>query len=197
MRNREARNRNKTSKYRPCYIGLKITSIPCHRDGRPSSRYEPRTQHHEFDTAVPQAGDNFFEDMLKSEGAMSEQDDRSVDMKPHGREECAAAGPVELESLSLCVSDDAAASRENRGSTDDQTAPRGNLQTRRYNTRTVAALTHNIACDVHATISPSHDADAETTLSRKRKRTAVRDAEDQDDEGTMYRVAKRRRIAMR
>ncbi|CAG5142462.1 uncharacterized protein ALTATR162_LOCUS1156 [Alternaria atra] len=64
MRQIEAEKRGKQKNFRQCYIGLKVTSVPCRSDGTVSSRYTPRTNHHPFDTAIPQAGENFFEDML-------------------------------------------------------------------------------------------------------------------------------------
>jgi hypothetical protein len=64
MREAEAKRRSKATNYRKCYIGLKVTSIPCHSDGSLRSRYVPRKDHHPFDISIPQAGDNFFEDML-------------------------------------------------------------------------------------------------------------------------------------
>jgi hypothetical protein len=64
MREAESIRRGKVENYRKCYIGLKVTSVPCHTDGSIRNRYVPRTEHHPFDTTFPQAGDNFFEDML-------------------------------------------------------------------------------------------------------------------------------------
>jgi hypothetical protein len=64
MREAESIRRGKVQIYRKCYIGLKVTSVPCHTDGSIRSRYVPRTKHHPFDITFPQAGDNFFEDML-------------------------------------------------------------------------------------------------------------------------------------
>jgi hypothetical protein len=64
MREAEAKRRDKATNYRKCYIGLKVTSVPCHSDGSLRSRYVPRKDHHPFDISIPQAGDNFFEDML-------------------------------------------------------------------------------------------------------------------------------------
>jgi hypothetical protein len=64
MREAEAKRRGKATNYRKCYIGLKVTSVPCHTDGSVRSRYVPRKEHHPFDTSIPQTGDNFYEDML-------------------------------------------------------------------------------------------------------------------------------------
>jgi hypothetical protein len=63
LRVREATARKKASDFRKCYIGQKVTSIPCHSDGSLSSRYQPRVKHHPFDTSLPQIGDNMFEDV--------------------------------------------------------------------------------------------------------------------------------------
>lgn len=63
MRKTEAINRNKDTKYRKCYIAYKVTSIPWPSDRALRSRYVPRAQHHPFDTAIPQIGDNMFEDI--------------------------------------------------------------------------------------------------------------------------------------
>jgi hypothetical protein len=64
LRQIEAAKRGKQTKFRKCYIALKITSVPCHADGVIRKGYAPRKEHHLFDTAIPQVGDNFFEDML-------------------------------------------------------------------------------------------------------------------------------------
>jgi hypothetical protein len=64
MRVEEAMRRGKATNYRKCYIGLKVTSVPCYSDGKVSRRYVPRKEHHPFDISIPQTGDNFFEDML-------------------------------------------------------------------------------------------------------------------------------------
>jgi hypothetical protein len=63
MRANEAKTRGKTTKFRKCYIALKITSIPCHSDGSISSRYTPREERHQFDVALPRSGENMFEDV--------------------------------------------------------------------------------------------------------------------------------------
>ena len=49
--------------YRKCYIDLKVVSISCYGNGDIPSSYAPRETHHPFDTAVPQTGDNMFEDI--------------------------------------------------------------------------------------------------------------------------------------
>jgi hypothetical protein len=64
LRQIEAAKRGKRTEFRKCYIALKITSVPCHADGVIRKGYAPRKEHHLFDTAIPQVGDNFFEDML-------------------------------------------------------------------------------------------------------------------------------------
>lgn len=63
MRRTEARNRRKDTNYRKCYIAFKVTSVPCHKNGSPLSRYVPRAEHHPWDMSIPQAGDNMFEDI--------------------------------------------------------------------------------------------------------------------------------------
>jgi hypothetical protein len=64
LRQIESAKRGKQTKFRKCYIALKITSVPCHADGVIRKGYAPRKEHHLFDTVIPQVGDNFFEDML-------------------------------------------------------------------------------------------------------------------------------------
>jgi hypothetical protein len=64
LRQIEVAKRGKRTEFRKCYIALKITSVPCHADGVIRKGYAPRKEHHLFDTAIPQVGDNFFEDML-------------------------------------------------------------------------------------------------------------------------------------
>jgi hypothetical protein len=64
----------KDAMFRKCYIALKFTSVPCHSEGTMSSRYVPREEHHAFDTAVPQSGENMFEDI----------DPRALDAKENG-----------------------------------------------------------------------------------------------------------------
>jgi hypothetical protein len=63
LRTAEARTRKKTTKFRKCYIAMKITSVQCHRDGQISSLYVPREERHPFDTAMPRSGENMFEDV--------------------------------------------------------------------------------------------------------------------------------------
>jgi hypothetical protein len=63
LRAEEARMRGKATKFRKCYIALKITSVSCHSDGRLSSRYQPTEDRHPFDLSLPRSGDNMFEDV--------------------------------------------------------------------------------------------------------------------------------------
>lgn len=63
LRAEEAKGRGKARRFRKCYIGLKTTSVPCYNNGSVSSKYEPRKEHHPFDTSLPQVGDNMFEDV--------------------------------------------------------------------------------------------------------------------------------------
>lgn len=67
MRSKEAKKLGKDLHFRKCYIGLKVTALPCRDNGAVSNKYTPRKKRHPFDNAVPQAGDNFFEDMLESD----------------------------------------------------------------------------------------------------------------------------------
>ncbi|KAG9187201.1 hypothetical protein G6011_05072 [Alternaria panax] len=64
MRQVEEAKRGKQKNFRKCYIALKVISVPCNSDGTARGQYTPRTKHHPFDTALPQVGDNFFEDVL-------------------------------------------------------------------------------------------------------------------------------------
>jgi hypothetical protein len=64
MRLTEAKNRDKDTKYRKCYVSAIKSSVPCNHDGEPSRRYVPREHHHPLDTAFPQVGNLIFEDML-------------------------------------------------------------------------------------------------------------------------------------
>jgi hypothetical protein len=59
----DAKAHQKDTMFRKCYIALKVTSVPCHSDGMLSSRYAPREEHHVFDIALPQSGENMFEDV--------------------------------------------------------------------------------------------------------------------------------------
>lgn len=63
MRVKEAQKRGKATKYRKCYIGLKVTSVACYSDGECRDDYVPRKTHHLYDTALPQTGNNMFEDI--------------------------------------------------------------------------------------------------------------------------------------
>jgi hypothetical protein len=78
LRSAEARTRKKTTKYRKCYIAMKVTSVQCHSDGELSSRYVPREERHPFDTAMPPSGENMFEDV---DPEPKEYDDVVVAMK--------------------------------------------------------------------------------------------------------------------
>jgi hypothetical protein len=83
MRESESIRRGKVENYRKCYIGLKVTSVPCHTDGSIRSSYVPRTEHHPFDTTFPQAGDNFFEDMVVNPEEGPEPDsEETIDAVP-------------------------------------------------------------------------------------------------------------------
>jgi hypothetical protein len=63
LRTVEAKTRKKATKFRKCYIAMKITSVQCHSDGEVSSRHVPRKERHPFDTAMPRSGENMFEDV--------------------------------------------------------------------------------------------------------------------------------------
>ncbi|CAO2652400.1 Nn.00g006830.m01.CDS01 [Neocucurbitaria sp. VM-36] len=78
MRRTEGEKRNKGTQYRKCYIGLKVVSISCDTDGALPSSYKPRLPHHPFDTAVPQTGDNMFDDMdMDPEESLDETEEES------------------------------------------------------------------------------------------------------------------------
>ncbi|KAJ4373168.1 hypothetical protein N0V83_003460 [Neocucurbitaria cava] len=62
-REKEAQRRGKVTRYRKCYVGYKVVSVRCDENGEPVESWRPRKKHHPFDTAVPQSGDNMFEDM--------------------------------------------------------------------------------------------------------------------------------------
>jgi hypothetical protein len=68
LRASHARKHEKHHRFRMCYIGLKITTLPCDSDGNVRSGYVPRSTHHVFDTVVPQVGDNFFEGVEEEDG---------------------------------------------------------------------------------------------------------------------------------
>jgi hypothetical protein len=94
MRQAEAKRRGKATNYRKCYIGLKVTSVPCHTDGSVHSRYVPRKEHHPFDTSIPQTGDNFFEDMVVNPEEEPESDSQESVDAPQNPE--AGNSPVHL-----------------------------------------------------------------------------------------------------
>jgi hypothetical protein len=81
LRTLEAENLKKNTDFRKCYIALKVTSVPCHSEGTMSSRYNPRKEHHPFDTAVPQSGENMFED-VDSNAVEAQNSDAITDSKP-------------------------------------------------------------------------------------------------------------------
>ncbi|USP74769.1 uncharacterized protein yc1106_02043 [Curvularia clavata] len=74
MRTKEAKTLGKDLHYRKCYIGIKLTTVPCQTNGTPNSKYTPRKDHHAFDISIPQVGDNFFEDMFENEDDASSED---------------------------------------------------------------------------------------------------------------------------
>lgn len=74
MRIKEAKKLGKDLHYRKCYIGIKLTMVPCQKNGSPNSKYTPRKERHAFDIAIPQVGDNFFKDMSACEGDAGLQD---------------------------------------------------------------------------------------------------------------------------
>ncbi|KAF1833075.1 hypothetical protein BDW02DRAFT_631499 [Decorospora gaudefroyi] len=85
MREAAVESNEKATKYRKCYIGLKVTLVPCRKDGTPVSGYTPRTEHHPWDTSVPQMGDNVFEDMfgeVAPEAAAQERSAHTVAAPP-------------------------------------------------------------------------------------------------------------------
>ncbi|KAF2241296.1 hypothetical protein BU26DRAFT_572138 [Trematosphaeria pertusa] len=57
------KNRKAQKAARKCYIGLKVVSVPCDNRGRTPKGYKPPPSDHPFDTALPRAGDNMFEDV--------------------------------------------------------------------------------------------------------------------------------------
>jgi hypothetical protein len=72
LRRSAADRRGKATMFRACYIALKVTSVPCHNNGSLSSRYTPRREHHAFDTALPQSGENMFGDVDSNPSAQTE-----------------------------------------------------------------------------------------------------------------------------
>jgi hypothetical protein len=82
LRAKEAKTRGKAIKFRKCYIALKVTSVPCHSDGTLSLRYTPREKRHPFDLALPQTGENMFEDVNASgavdEGTITERGENPI-----------------------------------------------------------------------------------------------------------------------
>jgi hypothetical protein len=94
MRDAEAKKREKHRKYRKCYIGLKVTSVPCHSDGSLRRRYTPRKDHHPFDTSLPQIGDNFFEDIL-----VNPPEDPPTDLQPQDGGKAATIEPTGSSSI--------------------------------------------------------------------------------------------------
>ncbi|KAF2033975.1 hypothetical protein EK21DRAFT_47038, partial [Setomelanomma holmii] len=63
VRAEQAEARGKSTKYRKCYIALKVTSVPCFSDRRSPLRYHPTEDGHPFDLSLPRTGKNMFEDV--------------------------------------------------------------------------------------------------------------------------------------
>ncbi|KAI4636864.1 hypothetical protein J4E93_010880 [Alternaria ventricosa] len=82
LREKAAIKREKQTKFRKCYIALKITSVPCHTDGALRKSYTPRKEHHPFDVSIPRVGDNFFEDILVNPVEKMKAPDNTVATAP-------------------------------------------------------------------------------------------------------------------
>ncbi|KAI4948000.1 hypothetical protein J4E86_008518 [Alternaria arbusti] len=82
LREKAAIKREKQTKFRKCYIALKITSVPCHTDGTLRKSYTPRKEHHPFDISIPRVGDNFFEDILVNPAKESKAPGNAVTTTP-------------------------------------------------------------------------------------------------------------------
>lgn len=77
MRKAEAERRGKETHYRKCYIATIMSSVPVQNSGRFWREYQPREEHHPFDS-LPHVGDFFFESMIVDAEEEAEMLRRSV-----------------------------------------------------------------------------------------------------------------------
>jgi hypothetical protein len=105
LRHSTAIKRSKTTEHRKCYIGMKVTSVPCYSDGSVSSRYVPREEHHPYDTALPQIGDNVFEDIDPSPPTDEDTVAQPQEMNPVIAVSADDTGSPETDTVSVAQAD--------------------------------------------------------------------------------------------
>ncbi|KAF2124873.1 hypothetical protein P153DRAFT_129538 [Dothidotthia symphoricarpi CBS 119687] len=63
LRDEEAARRDKYTRFRTCFIGCKVTAVPCDEEGMAVKHYMPCERGHVFDTASPRTGWGMFADV--------------------------------------------------------------------------------------------------------------------------------------